>query len=364
MVFGVTSLPMQTVEALFALGRVCQVLMLVQNPCQHFWGHIVESKVPLAKLARQRQAHKDGLPVQQANGSLSEADQYTLHTDTNPLLAAWGKHGRDYLHLLDTFDDVNKYASQFTRVDVFVDPVDTAKEDQRVPSQLEHLQSALLNLEPIPLEPVEVSPHDHSIAIVQTHSAQREVEVLHDRILAWLDEEAEFDEAKRLKPSDIMVMVPDMETFAPHIHAVFGRFANQDPRHLPYSVADTTPRTEPIVQALDMLLQLPQLRITRVEWQSLFEVDAVRARFGLDTADIAQLDTWLEDAGVRWGLDTQHRKTWGIAPELVGANQNSWLFGLERLLLGYATGVTGEIANPWKNTLPEAGVGGLGCTYC
>ena len=359
MVFGVTSLPMQTVEALFALGRVCQVLMLVQNPCQHFWGHIVESKVPLAKLARQRQAHKDGLPVPQANGSLSEADQYTLHTDTNPLLAAWGKHGRDYLHLLDTFDDVDRYASQFTRVDVFIDPVDTAKEAQRVPSQLEHLQSALLNLEPIPKEPLEASPHDHSIAMVQTHSAQREVEVLHDQILAWLDSEAEIDDAKRLKPSDIMVMVPDMETFAPHIHAVFGRFANQDPRHLPYSVADTTPRTEPIVQALDMLLQLPQLRITRVEWQSLFEVDAVRARFGVDAVDVAQIDAWLEDAGVRWGLDTQHRKTWGIAPETVGANQNSWLFGLERLLLGYATGVTGEIVNPWQNTLPQAGVGGL-----
>ncbi len=359
MVFGVTSLPMQTVEALFALGRVCQVLMLVQNPCQHFWGHIVESKVPLAKLARQRQAHKDGLPVPQANGSLSEAEQYTLHTDTNPLLAAWGKHGRDYLHLLDTFDDVDRYASQFTRVDVFVDPVDRAKEAQRVPSQLEHLQSALLNLEPIPKEPLEASPHDHSIAMVQTHSAQREVEVLHDQILAWLDSEAEIDDAKRLKPSDIMVMVPDMETFAPHIHAVFGRFANQDPRHLPYSVADTTPRTEPIVQALDMLLQLPQLRITRVEWQSLFEVDAVRARFGVDAVDVAQIDAWLEDAGVRWGLDTQHRKTWGIAPETVGANQNSWLFGLERLLLGYATGVTGEIVNPWQNTLPQAGVGGL-----
>ena len=359
MVFGVTSLPMQTVEALFALGRVCQVLMLVQNPCQHFWGHIVESKVPLAKLARQRQANKDGLPVPQVNGSLSEADQYTLHTDSNPLLAAWGKHGRDYLHLLDTFDDVNIYASQFTRVDVFVDPVDTAKGAQRAPNQLEHLQSALLNLEPIPAETTEVPADDHSIAMVQTHSAQREVEVLHDRILVWLDEEAEFEEDKRLKPSDIMVMVPDMETFAPHIHAVFGRFASHDSRHLPYSVADTTPRTEPIVQALDMLLQLPQLRITRIEWQSLFEVDAVRARFGLMEADVAQLDAWLDSAGVRWGLDTQHRKTWGIAPELIGANQNSWLFGLERLLLGYATGVTGDIASPWENTLPQAGVGGL-----
>jgi exodeoxyribonuclease V gamma subunit len=108
-----------------------------------------------------------------------------------------------------------------------------------------------------------------------------------------------------------------------------------------------------------MLLQLPQLRITRVEWQSLFEVDAVRKRFGLDTTDVAQIDTWLDSAGVRWGLDTQHRKAWGFESEVDGANQNSWLFGLERLLLGYATGGSNDKALPWQNTLPQAGVGGL-----
>ncbi len=357
MVFGVTSLPMQTVQALAALGRVCQVLMLVQNPCQHYWGNVVESRVPLVKLKKQRQANKAGLPVPQEDGSLTEADQYTLHTDTHPLLAAWGKHGRDYLHLLDGFDDINAYKGQFNRVDVFVDPVQTAADAGRAPTMLEHLQSALLNLEPLPHTPAEVTAHDTSIDFVQAHSAQREVEVLHDRLLAWLDAD------DTLKPADIMVMVPDMANFAPHIHAVFGRFAkntqHHDPRHLPYTVADTTPRTEPLVQALDTLLQLPQLRVTRVEWQSLFEVAAVRERFGLEEHDVAQLDTWLADAGVRWGLDAQHRKPWGIAPDMADANQNSWLFGIERLLLGYATGATDALATPWADTLPQAGVGGL-----
>jgi len=353
MVFGVTSLPMQTVQALAALGRVCQVLMLVQNPCQHYWGHVVESRVPLAKLSKQRQAHKAGLPVPQDDGSLSEADQYTLHTDTHPLLAAWGKHGRDYLHLLDGFDDVDQYKGQFNRVDVFVDPADTATDEGREPTMLEHLQSSLLNLAPLPNHLTDVPADDTSVRFVQTHSAQREVEVLHDRLLAWLDAD------KNLKPSDIMVMVPDMANFAPHIHAVFGRFASHDPRHLPYTVADTTPRTEPLVQALDTLLQLPQLRVTRVEWQSLFEVAAVRERFGLEEHDVAQLDTWLADAGVRWGLDAPHRKPWGIAPDMADANQNSWLFGIERLLLGYATGASDDLATPWADTLPQAGVGGL-----
>jgi exodeoxyribonuclease V gamma subunit len=353
MVFGVTSLPMQTVQALAALGRVCQVLMLVQNPCQHYWGHVVESRVPLAKLSKQRQAHKAGLPVPQDDGSLSEAAQYTLHTDTHPLLAAWGKHGRDYLHLLDGFDDVEQYKGQFNRVDVFVDPADTAADEGREPTMLEHLQSSLLNLAPLPNHLTDVPADDTSVRFVQTHSAQREVEVLHDRLLAWLDADP------TLKPSDIMVMVPDMANFAPHIHAVFGRFAHHDPRHLPYTVADTTPRTEPLVQALDTLLQLPQLRVTRVEWQSLFEVAAVRERFGLEEHDVAQLDSWLADAGVRWGLDAPHRKPWGIAPDMVDANQNSWLFGVERLLLGYATGASDDLATPWADTLPQAGVGGL-----
>jgi exodeoxyribonuclease V gamma subunit len=367
MVFGVTSLPMQTVQALAALGRVCQVLMLVQNPCQHYWGHVVESRVPLAKLSKQRQAHKAGLPVPQDDGSLSEADQYKLHTDTHPLLAAWGKHGRDYLHLLDGFDDVDQYKGQFNRVDVFVDPADTAADEGREPTMLEHLQSSLLNLAPLPDHLTDVPADDTSVHFVQTHSAQREVEVLHDRLLAWLDADP------TLKPSDIMVMVPDMANFAPHIHAVFGRFASHAPRHLPYTVADTTPRTEPLVQALDTLLQLPQLRVTRVEWQSLFEVAAVRERFGLEEHDVAQLDTWLANAGVRWGLDAPHRKPWGIAPDMADANQNSWLFGVERLLLGYAVGTSrlvstdapqtdnthDTLATPWLDTLPQPGVGGL-----
>jgi exodeoxyribonuclease V gamma subunit len=255
--------------------------------------------------------------------------------------------------LLDGFDDVEQYKGQFNRVDVFVDPADTAADEGREPTMLEHLQSSLLNLAPLADHLTNVSADDTSVRFVQTHSAQREVEVLHDRLLAWLDADP------TLKPADIMVMVPDMANFAPHIHAVFGRFASNDARHLPYTVADTTPRTEPLVQALDTLLQLPQLRVTRVEWQSLFEVAAVRERFGLEEHDVAQLDTWLADAGVRWGLDAPHRKPWGIAPDMADANQNSWLFGIERLLLGYATGASDDLVTPWADTLPQAGVGGL-----
>ena len=99
--------------------------------------------------------------------------------------------------------------------------------------------------------------------------------MLHDRLLAWFDADAD------LQPREVMVMVPNMATFAPHIHAVFGRFRSGEPRFVPFSVADTTARQSPLVQALESLLSLPTSRLSLADWLSLFEVSAVRARFKL-----------------------------------------------------------------------------------
>jgi exodeoxyribonuclease V gamma subunit len=285
---------------------------------------------------RQRQNVK---PIRAS--SLSPAG---LHSESHPLLASWGKQARDYLHMLDGFDQLSTYAHRFSRVDVFVDPLDDAES----PSILSQLQSSIFNLQGMP-DKREALQKDESITLITCHSAQREVEVLHDRLLAW------FNADPKLQPRDVMVMVPDMQTFAAHIAAVFGRFASGEPRHIPYSIADTTPRQSPIVQALEQLLKLPTARLSLADWLSLFEVSAVRARFGLSAADVTQLHDWLALAGVRWGLDAQYRVAWGLPCELAGLDQNTWAFGLRRLLLGYAVGH----AAPWGGTFGQAALGSL-----
>jgi exodeoxyribonuclease V gamma subunit len=336
-VFGISSLPMQTVQALAQLGQVCQVLLLVQNPCQHYWGDIVEGHAQLRAQVRRRQVAKS-----------VRFNSPDLHTASHPLLASWGKQGRDYLHLLDDFDQVDGYQSRLgrmmMRIDVFVDP---AADDEQ-PSRLHRLQSDIFNLQPLPDKP-ETLQKDDSISFISCHSAQREVEVLHDRLLAWFDADA------ALNPRDVMVMVPDMQAFAPHIQAVFGRFAPGQARHIPHSVADTTVRQSPLVQALEQLLTLPQARVSLADWLALFEVSAVRQRFGVSEADVTQLLEWLTLAGVRWGLDGKHRSAWGVPDGVDGLDQNTWAFGLRRLLLGYAVGA-GE---PWGASLPQAALNGL-----
>jgi len=304
LVFGITALPMQTLQALAALGQFIPVLMFVHNPSQEHWGHLTESWVALG----------------------------------HPLLASWGKHGRDYLHALHEFDA--------KEVQVFIDPVTEAQEAHQAPSALQQLQSAVLHMAEPPAQPSELDAGDESILFVQTHSAQREVEVLLDRLLAWLDADP------RLQAADIMVMVPDMAVFAPHIHAVFSR-------HLPYTVADNTSHADPLVQALQTLLQLPQQRLSLNDWLGLFQVQAVRERFGLSASDVSQLHDWLDEAGVRWGLDAQHRQAWGMSSDLPDASQNTWGFGLQRLLLGYAQGGQSEVPPIWHNTLGQAGIDGL-----
>ncbi|MDD0838176.1 exodeoxyribonuclease V subunit gamma [Curvibacter sp. HBC61] len=332
-VFGISSMPYQAVEALAALGQLSQVMLLVHNPCQYYWGDLVEGHAQLRQLLRRRQ------PVKAS--ALAQATPGTAH---HPLLASWGKQGRDYLHMLDEFDRVEAYRNRFVRVDAFVDPLGIGSP----PTQLAQLQSGLLHLE-LPSAPLPLAEDDDSIRLVSCHSAQREVEVLHDRLLAWLDADPS------LQPREVMVMVPDIATFAPHIQAVFGRFARGEPRHIPYSVADTSPRQSPLVQALQQLLSLPQARVSLADWLSLFEVSAVRQRFGLSEVEVGEVQAWLQAAGVRWGLDTEHRLRWGLPPGVPGLAQNTWDFGLRRLLLGYAVG-QGAV---WGDTLPQPALSGL-----
>ena len=385
-VFGISCLPMQMVQALAALGQVCQVLLLVQNPCQYYWGDIVEGHAALRQQVRHRQQAKP-LPLLPGGAISLAAATSELWREAasqaapagHPLLASWGKQGRDYLHLLDGFDQPEAYRAHWSRVDVFVDPAALLPGDADAPqpaptvSQLAQLQSAILNLTPAPLAPLH-QPNDGSLLFVTSHSAQRELEVLHDRLLAW------FDADPALQARDVMVMVPDMPAFAPHIHAVFGRFIPGQLRHIPYSVADTTARQSPLLQALEQLLNLPESRLTLADWLALFEVSALRARFGLDEAAVQQLQTWLTAAGVRWGLDAAHRLAWGLPAGADGLAHNTWAFGLRRLLLGYALGNpaaqgaaasaaaadalatphdTGAATDIWMDTLAQPALGGL-----
>jgi exodeoxyribonuclease V gamma subunit len=148
-------------------------------------------------------------------------------------------------------------------------------------------------------------------------------------------------------------MVPDVAVYAPHIQAVFGLVDRDDPHHIPFNVADQGQRQQdPLLGALEQLLHLPDARLGVSDVLDLLDVPALRQRFGMDEAQVGLLRQWLDAARIRWGLHAQHRVRLGW-PE--ATEQNTWLFGLRRMMLGYAVG-QGEA---WQQIEPLPEVGGL-----
>ena len=339
-VFGMSSLPQQTLEALTALARFSQVLLVVANPCRHYWADIIEER-ELLKASQRRQAGKPGAPA---------VPRYEdLHLHAHPLLAAWGKQGRDYIRLLDGCDQPDRYRQQFAAIDRGIDLF----HDVEGHGLLQQVQQAILDLEPLPADPSLRKPwraDDASLRFHVAHSPQREVEILHDQLLAMFERAAAA--GTPLAPRDVIVMVPDIQTYAPHVQAVFGRLPDSDPRYLPCSVADQSARgSVPLIVALEHLLALPESRFAASEIFDLLDVPALRERFGFTEAGLPTLRRWIEDAGIRWGLDGAQKASLNL-PAL---EQNSWRFGLRRMLLGYAVG-DGESLD---GIAPYADVGGL-----
>ncbi len=337
-VFGISSLPAQMVDALAAISRFSQVMLCVHNPCQFHWADIVEDK-QLLRHEYRRQRRKEGFP------EVLSIEQ--LHQFAHPLLAAWGKQGRDYISLLDQHDELDTYQTQFKthgqRVDIF--------EDGKTGTLLEQLHNDILHLRPLAdtrtTWPAVNLHADQSLRFHIAHSAQREVEVLHDQLLAH------FNADPHLKPRDIIVMVPDINSYAPHIQAVFAQYARDDLRYIPFTLSDQAEQsTEPLLIALHELLRLPELRLTVTDIMSLLDVPAVRARFAIHEEHLSILQRWLTGAGVRWGLNAQHREGFNL-PQ--GLAQNTWDFGLQRMLLGYAMGDS----DAYAGIQPYDEVGGL-----
>ena len=298
-VFGVSALPPFHLDVLAAVGRWIPVNLFVLNPCREYWADIVPDRVISRRERLERSA-----------GHLEQGHR---------LLASLGRTGREFLDLL-----VDRDAPQ---EELFEDPGEE--------SLLHRLQSDMLHLRDRggPAHPaVEVGPEDRSVAVASCHSPLREVEALRDHLLRL------FQEIPGLEPHDVVVMTPDVETYAPLVEAVF-RPEGDDVPAIPHNVADRNVVSgSALVDAFFRVLGLAGSRFGAARVVDLLETAAVARRFGLSEADLDRIRAWVRRAGIRWGLDAEHRRRLGLP----AFPEHTWRAGLDRLLLGYALPGDGE----------------------
>ncbi|WP_375432300.1 exodeoxyribonuclease V subunit gamma [uncultured Friedmanniella sp.] len=204
---------------------------------------------------------------------------------------------------------------------------------------LQQLQSDIVADRPLDgTERPLLAADDRSISLHASHGPDRQVEVLREVLVGLLEDDPS------LEPRDIVVMCPDIETYAPLVAATFGLDADdataEHPGHrLRVRLADRSLRQiNPLLSVLNRLVLLASGRMESAALLDLCAAPPVARRFGFGADDLERLHDLVASSGVRWGLDAEHRAAFGMA----GFGQNTWSAGLDRLLLGVTMDESGQ----------------------
>lgn len=297
-VFALPTMPPLHIALLRELSRWIDVRIYALNPCREFWFDIVTA------------AHAE---------SLDAAGRLDYQEVGHPLLAEWGRQAQAQLHMLHELTEsaASSDASRYV--------------ENPAPTWLARIQNAMLDLQPE--AELGEPPAEHGVEVHVCHSLARQLEVLHDRLLAW------FDADDSLRPSDVLVAVADLAAAGPLIDAVFGTAAAgaggtraSSGARIPYRITGLPPsQANPVARVLLDWLALPERQVGAPELIEWLRVDAVAARYGIDAAALETVQTWLAAAGARRGLAPERSE----APD-VPSPRHTFSDALGRLFLGYA----------------------------
>lgn len=312
-VFGISHLAPSELAVLRAFAGKRPVALYVPDPCREYWGGLGHSRADLPAYCDAEQARIDS-----ADGQDYWVDQ------EHPLLARWGRMGQHFMLALSDGQDMVLEDVRHWR-----DEADSQPRDR-----LERLQQSIRRLEPGLLDvdlqtSTDAEVADASLRIHACHTRLRELEVLRDQLFdAFAHAESE---GAPLKPSDIVVMAPNIQAYAPLIPAVFG-VPGSDREALPYHLADIAiARSHSLFVAFQRLLDLPSTRVTAPEVIDLLSVPEMARRLGLDASDLDDLSAWLRESRVAWALDGSFRERFGVP----GISEHTFAWALDRLLAGY-----------------------------
>ncbi|NYJ03272.1 exodeoxyribonuclease V gamma subunit [Nocardioides thalensis] len=289
--FGHTRLPVTEVELLAAVAETRQVHLFLPQVSGALW---------------------DALRPVVAEGPVPRADDTSARHARHPLLATLGRDAREVQRQLATVSAVEAVAEADPPGDHLLGWLQADLRADQAPADRGDRQ---------------LRADDRSVQVHACHGAIRQVEVLRDVLLGLLDDDL------TLEPRDILVMCPDVEAFAPLVHAAFGAVPDDHPaRQLRVSMADRgLATTNALLAIAAQLVGLVDGRARATDVLDLLAATPVRRRFRLADDDLETVARWVATSGVRWGLDGDHRRHHGLS-----LAENTWRFGLDRIVSGVA----------------------------
>jgi exonuclease V gamma subunit len=323
---------------LLELARSRGVHLYLVNPCMEFWEDLDTSRRrPRAKVSRIPLRKLESLEFQ------AQALPSDLYSGKDPaLLREWGKASRENIALWCQAADHD-----------FQDHVRDPLEDGV--TLLSTVQSALLRRLSGPLHEGwesdgsagEPCVDDGSLRILSCPELLREMEAARDAVFQWLSEDPER------RPSDAVVYLPDTQSHAAALEAVFNARPRNDAGRIGISVLGTTASHSLWARGAKTLLSIATKGLDRAVVLSLSENPLVRARRNLSELDVLPWAHWMEGTGILSGWDAEDRRLRGAA-EGAAVEAHTVRAGLERLALASLASEAVDIGS-----LPGWGEGGL-----
>lgn len=301
--FGISGLPPLYLQIFETVSNIMDIHLFLLSPSEQYFLDMASDK------------YMDRLAVKHSDPMALDALYYE---HTNSLLASLGTSGKCFQILLESLNYHEPLES------LFQDP------GQSSGTLLSWIQSDIFNLvrrgnskrEMHSEAPVPISPDDQSLMIHACHSPMRETQVVKDLLLR------EFESDPELSPHDVLVMLPDIEAYAPYIESVFSM-----ENSMPFAISDRKKRSESeTVEAFVKILSLKASRMEKIRVLDLLQSASIARKFSLGFDEINMISTLVEESKILWGKDKDHRKQLGLA----AFKENTWKFGLNRQFMGMA----------------------------
>ena len=290
--FGLSILTAFHIDLFRRLGEHLEVHFYILNPSPGQYWYEDRSPAQIARWTRAQQQRP-------------KAPGYAPPIQGNPLLTNWGRVVQDTFGLFFTHEE---FLNHYVDLDVNEPATDTLL------GKIQHdLFENAVDDDRLPLTPADLQ--DGSLLVNACHTPAREVEVLYNYLVRLIDTADRPYSAR-----DIVVLVNDVDAYAPYIKAVFG----SAPYHIPFTIADESyQEVDGFFSTLQAVMELREDQFRAENVLQLLELPYIKSRFRI--SDTGLIRKVVDAANIRLGIEGEK------------ANDSaymSWVNGLNRIIYG------------------------------
>ena len=295
-IYGLSSLAPLQIDLIQALSKVINIKIYLLSPCNDLWQRCEARRLKFR------------------NTWNTPPDRQWL-LESPRLEAFLGRMGAEFQQLLEGSGEYQ--LGTRNEEDIFSLSADIATNKGNIPTLLEQLQQELLLTKSENTLTKEKS--DRSILFLKSPGKYRQVELIRDHILHLLAND------KKLQPRDILIMTPQVDSYAPIIASVFNNI-DHNSIQLPWIITDRSQEDKiGLTHFLLNLLEISAYRLSASTFENVLTNPALQKQQNISIDEVSNIIRSLQSAGFTWGLDSSER---------FGEETHSLCWCLERFLLG------------------------------